>query len=513
MRRVCWIQTGVFLILFACCAVAAAERTVDSGVLAEGTRWQTPHYATDSGRDGPTLLIVGGIHGNEPAGRRAAEQIRHWPIVAGKLVVIPKANIPGLEENTRLLPGEPEEVGDLNRNFPGDSFEEGARGEIAKALWRFVQDQQPDWILDLHEGYQFNVSHQPPDGEDKSVGSSVIYKADPALDELARLVQEAALTTVTDPDRRFVLLDRGPKKTSLVAAGIRHLGVRGMILETTFSFQPVSLRTRQHRLMVNVVMRHLGMIDRDCVDVMAAAEQNCVTRVALYDGPGTSDRGVGRLAGIIDRSDDMVLHHLGPADVRPTVLEQFDVVVFPGGSGSKQANGIAVAGRQHVRRFVSDGGGYLGICAGAFLASAHYSWSLDLIPTTVFTGAREIDGLGAKQMWYRGESTTVKMELTTAGKELFGNVPGHVDVMYQNGPIVSPKDDPSLPPYRPLAYFRSEKVLYEPQRGTMIDTPAIVAGRYHQGWVVAISPHPEATEALHPIITGSIHWAAGRIEP
>jgi hypothetical protein len=70
-----------------------------------------------------------------------------------------------------------------------------------------------------------------------------------------------------------------------------------------------------------------------------------------------------------------------------------------------------------------------------------------------------------------------------------------------------------LAPYTTLAHFRTENVLYEPQRGTMVDTPAIVAGHFGQGRAFAVSPHPEATEALHSIISQSIRWTAGRIEP
>lgn len=484
-----------------------------SGLLAEGTRWETPYYRVEASHDGPTLLVVGGIHGNEPAGWRTAEQVRHWPIVAGVLVVVPQANVPGIEANTRLMPDVPGERANLNRNFPDEETNDSARGEIAQALWQFVQEIEPDWILDLHEGHHFNRSHQPPEGEERSVGSSVIYRTNPALDELARRMQEAANSTVTDPKRRFVLLDRGPKKTSLVSACIRQLGIPGMILETTFRFQPISLRTRQHRLMVNVIMRHLGMLERDCADVLAAPKHDRMIHVALYDGPGASSRGVARLARVVAGAENMTLNHLGPADVRPVVLQQFDVIIFPGGSGSKQAAGIAAAGRKHVRGFVHSGGGYLGVCAGAYLASAHYTWSLDLVPTSVFTGAREIEGVGTKQMWYRGKETTVSMELTDEGRELFADLPGTVDVMYQNGPIVSPKDEADLAPYTTLAHFRTENVLYEPQRGTMVDTPAIVAGHFGRGRAIAVSPHPEATEALHSIISQSIRWTAGRIEP
>ena len=58
----------------------------------------------ETGVPGPTVLIVGGIHGNEPAGFRAADQVRHWPINRGKLIVIPKLNRLGVEANIRWSP-------------------------------------------------------------------------------------------------------------------------------------------------------------------------------------------------------------------------------------------------------------------------------------------------------------------------------------------------------------------------------------------------------------------------
>jgi len=517
-----WALAGVraraaaHILLLLVSPLAAGEAKRSWGLLAYGTKWVTPYYVKDSGVEGPAVLITGGVHGNEPAGYRAAEQVRHWPIVRGRLVVVPQANVPGLEANKRNLAGEPEGRSNLNRNFPGpDAKKDDARGTIARALWRFIRDEKPDWILDLHEGYAFRASHKPPKGKKKSTGSSLIYRRSMArdvLDPIARRMQEAVNATVDDPDRRFVLLGGGPVSTGLVGASNRHLGIPGMILETTFKGQPVSLRTRQHRTMVNVFMREIGMIDRDCVDVMtpgALPAPGGATYVALYDGAGTG-QSRDEVAAIVDAAPDMVLHHLGPTDMTRAVLGRFHVVVFPGGGGSKQAAAIGVDGRRSVREFVKEGGGYLGVCGGAFLASAHYSWSLGLIDTSVLTGAREVEGKGKKQMWYRGKASTVKMQLTAEGKRLFEGIPEHVEIKYQNGPIVSPKRRAGLPPYTVLAFFRSEKVLYEPQRGTMIGTPAIVSAPFHRGRVMSISPHPESAEALHPIVTASIRRVAAR---
>ena len=119
-----------------------------------------------------------------------------------------------------------------------------------------------------------------------------------------------------------------------------------------------------------------------------------------------------------------------------------------------------------------------------------------------------MEGKGLKSMWYRGKSTSQKIQLTPEGQEIFGDVAEHLDVRYHNGPIVSPRGFEGLEPYTVLGWFRTEKVLYPPQKGTMINTPAIVSGDYGAGKVISISPHPESTEGLQSMLTSAIEAVA-----
>lgn len=508
-RGLPWFAAG----LLALVGIPASSfaSSVQTGLLGEGQPWATPYYVVDSDVEGPTVVITGGIHGNEPSGARSGEQIRHWPIQRGRLVVVPRVNTAALNLNQRRIPGAPADLSDLNRNFPG-SGDDQPRGEIAIALWNLVVAQKPDWVFDLHEGYQFNISHQPKPGKDKSVGSSIIFDSKQDVGPLVERMLAAANGTVTDPDRRFVLLDRGPKKTTLASAAIHALGAKAMTVETTYQYQRLPVRTRQHRAMMNVALNQLGMITADCVDVFTpAADKRCGhIFVALYDDEGGSDRGVDNLTRVFDTAPDITVAHLGVADIRPEVLSQFDAVVFGGGSGSKEAATIGKDGAAAVRSFVRNGGGYIGVCAGAYLCSAHYSWSLNLIDTHVFTGKREIEGLGLRSMWYRGKFSSQKMQLTDEGRNLFTDIAENVDVRYQNGPIVSPKSFPGLKPYEVLAWFRSEIVRYPPQKGTMINTPAIVRGDFGNGQVISISPHPEATTGLESMLATAVRAVARR---
>lgn len=498
------VALATSLSVFLPAAVSSGEMK-SAGLVAADTQWETPYYIIDSGLDGPTVVLTGGIHGDQPAGFRAAEQIRQWPITKGCLVVIPRVNKLGLEAKSRHVPNVVKAHRDLDRNFVTD--DDGGlstEGTLASELWSLVSKQNPDWVIDLHEGSQFHVSHRPTKGKKRSHGSSIICEAKGDVAALVDRALTAANSLVVDPSRQFAALDRGPIAGSFARAASEQLGATSVILETTYQDQPISLRTRQHRAMVNSLLNDIGLINSDCSSRISRGTTAEAIQVAYFDGPGARSANIPR---IVDESAKIDLYHIGPSDVRPAVTSQFDLLIFPGGSGSKQGKALGEERRNHVRTFVRDGGGYVGVCAGAYLSSAHYSWSLDLIDSSVFAGSREIEGVGRKQMWYRGTKSRVDLELSEAGKRLFTGVPPKFDVLYHNGPIISPKEIPEIEDYTPLAWFRSEQVRYEPQRGTMVDTPAIVSGRFGRGRIVSISPHPEADQALESIIVDSIRWA------
>ncbi|MDP6905429.1 MAG: succinylglutamate desuccinylase/aspartoacylase family protein, partial [Verrucomicrobiota bacterium] len=213
----------------------AAEK-LSSGLIAKGTEWETPFYQRDSGVDGPVVLITGGVHGNEPAGARAAEQIRHWPIKTGRLIVVPKVNQPGLMADIRYLPGKPKELRDLNRNFPKTREKPSARDMPAAALWELLKKHKPDWYIDLHEGYDFHQINSD------SVGSSIIDAKGKLANAIVPKMLETVNATIADPKKKLVRL-RYPVNGSVARAAHERLGAASMILETTKKDQPISKRT------------------------------------------------------------------------------------------------------------------------------------------------------------------------------------------------------------------------------------------------------------------------------
>jgi glutamine amidotransferase-like uncharacterized protein len=215
--------------------------------------------------------------------------------------------------------------------------------------------------------------------------------------------------------------------------------------------------------------------------------------VALFAGDGVSGRGPAMLAKTFAETPDLRLTKVTADDIRAGKLAGYRVLIQPGGAAARQAADLAPAGREAVRRFVAGGGCYVGICAGCYLATTDYKWSLGLIPAKVLD----------KPNWERGRAT-LRVQLTAAGRDWFGRTEGDIDCLYNNGPVL--KIAPAAKVI-PLAYYRDEVVRNGAKYGLMADTPAAVAARYGQGWAVGISPHPEQTTDLKDLIPTAIRRA------
>ena len=475
--------------------VANAASTT-TNLLLPGTRFETPCYTVDSGKPGPTVLVVGGVHGNEPAGALAAEGIRHWPIISGRLVVIPRANVPGLNANKRLIPNLDTNLSNLNRNYPrAGQPDNNARGDLAIAIWKIAVDNKPDWVLDLHEGYDF---HQV---NDKSVGSSVICFPIPAGQQAADAMLTAVNAGITNETLKFVRRDM-PIDGSLARAGGEHLHVPSMTLETTDKL-PIDIRVQEQHTMVRTLLTRLGMVDSAATitanaGIPVPAENSLghakSVKVAIYKGPGTGGAGPPSLMKTLNASNAPTsLTEVSAEEIRGGVLTNYDVVIFGGGSGSQEAASLGAAGRDEVTKFVGNGGGYVGICAGAYLATANYPWSLKII------NARTLS-----PKWARGRAV-LKMELTDPGVNILSGAK-NVDVVYHQGPVVGPASATNLPPYEVLAYFRSEVSSNDTPKGIQINSPAIFAGQFKAGKVICISPHPERTDGLEYLVPHAVSW-------
>ena len=92
-------------------------------------------------------------------------------------------------------------------------------------------------------------------------------------------------------------------------------------------------------------------------------------RAAIYNDKGGSNFATATLLSL---APEYELTILDAEDYRSGALTNVDLLIQPGGGCRSQYVNLGAAGVEALRRYVTGGGRYYGICAGAFLASQPY---------------------------------------------------------------------------------------------------------------------------------------------
>lgn len=190
----------------------------------------------DSGAPGPRVLVVGGIHGNEPSGMLAAAALAggRRPL-RGRLTVLAEANPEALRagERTAPRPG----AKDLNRVFPGG--EEGPDARRAAEIFALTRDA--DLVLDLHEE---GALWPEPDLATLVVSPPASAFA---MDLLEALEQRGGKFAFT-----------GGAPAGSLAGELGRLGRQALVVEVPARL-PRGERIRLHLLVVETALGQLGM--------------------------------------------------------------------------------------------------------------------------------------------------------------------------------------------------------------------------------------------------------------
>jgi hypothetical protein len=221
-------------------------------------------------------------------------------------------------------------------------------------------------------------------------------------------------------------------------------------------------------------------------------------RVALFHDKGVSD-GVNALFDLLSKSPELKVDRINAVDVAAGKLTGYDVVLHPGGSGGGQGKALGDEGREKVRDFVRKGGGYVGICAGAYLATCDYPWSLHILDAKVIDRAH----------WARGTGD-VEVSVTPRAKSLLGFNADRKTILYWQGPLLAPANNPDVPDYEKLGTFETEIAKKGAPTGVMIGTTAIAAGKFGSGRVLCFSPHPEKTPGEEGAVVRALLFTAGK---
>lgn len=151
-------------------------------------------YKKDASQKSNTLLIIGGIHGDEPGGYFAPAFFeKHYKIKKGSVWTVPSVNIDSMVANARGI------YKDMNRKFSKIDKKDEDYANIQK-IKKLITDKKVDLILNLHDGHGFyrkdyeNAIFNPKAwGQATIIDQEKIHSLDKFgnLDEIASKVRDA----------------------------------------------------------------------------------------------------------------------------------------------------------------------------------------------------------------------------------------------------------------------------------------------------------------------------------
>lgn len=108
------------------------------------TAYELNIYKIYGKRPGKTLMLIGGIQGNEPGGFMSADLYADMSLAEGNLIVVPRANFYSIILNQRGPNG------DMNRKFTHEDTFSSMEDKIVTILKKLISES--DYLLNLHDG-------------------------------------------------------------------------------------------------------------------------------------------------------------------------------------------------------------------------------------------------------------------------------------------------------------------------------------------------------------------------
>ena len=215
------------------------------------------------------ILMLGSIHGNEPAGYYALRKLienlntNQTTLKTGKLIIIPVVNYCAFQLGLRLVPF----IGDMNRKFPY-TLEQNPSNKIISQIVDLIK--LADFILDFHDGWGFNRQNS------NSMGSTLTPSNNELCNNLAVKIVNDLDQKITQDYMKFRiytdnndLLKNNPdlyqeqhKIKGALSYYCELLGKNYMLVETSGQndIYPLNSRVEQNEIIINDILQNYNMI-------------------------------------------------------------------------------------------------------------------------------------------------------------------------------------------------------------------------------------------------------------
>ena len=237
-------------------------------------------------------------------------------------------------------------------------------------------------------------------------------------------------------------------------------------------------------------------------EAMRRLENRCApmppSRVAVFAGDGPRGRGYIEWLRLVAESPEIELSLVDGAAVRAGALDAVDAIVMPGGNAYVERNDLGPEGVAKLKAFIRAGGGYIGTCAGCFLALD------DKMNRRSGTGIVPYGSSGSKGGF------DVPVVLGDAGAWAMAMRPGECRVRYHGGPTIIPSTNTIDGASFDMWATYSSDFDCPKSSVRMFGKGAIVGGTYGDGRVIAIACHPEAYVATLDLVQGAFRYVLAR---
>ena len=258
----------LFCLILPCSLAFGGQR--NHTVYFEGEENELHVYRIIGTQPGKTLLIMGGIQGDEPGGFLAADSYADFSLETGTLIVIPRANFPSILKNERQINQ------DMNRKFLDDN-RGNYESRVVNVLKKIICEA--DCFLNLHEGSGvYSATWIDANRNPKRYGQSII--ADDAslclggggdtidLEKMAQYVIKRINQNIKDPDYKFHFNNHRTNQANSLHKEQRHSAtyyalnvckIPAFGVESA-KILPLEQKVRQHIHAINGFMDFLGII-------------------------------------------------------------------------------------------------------------------------------------------------------------------------------------------------------------------------------------------------------------
>ena len=220
-------------------------------------------------------------------------------------------------------------------------------------------------------------------------------------------------------------------------------------------------------------------------------------KVGVFDGHGGAQTCVWETVEAIKIDKEMDVRLITTFDIANGCLDSLDAIIIPGGGGSRQFLNLGHENHERIRKFIANGGGAVGICAGAYLFSNTPSYA-----SIAINGAQAID----IEHDNRGHGL-VKFTLSHEGRSIFPELAASDTnfVVYYEGPVFIKASDTIT--YNTFATMESDVHEEGNAPANMTNAkPFFTGNNYGKGRVFSTIAHPEATPGMRWLIPRMVRW-------